>query len=98
MCKARRRAPFDLAGVNVAGIGEGDYGFHDISAAPDPTGAAGKTQYVQVVNSSLAVFDKTGKLLGPVGINAIWQKSGGACEKTLIADPVAQYDRSQTAG
>ena len=83
-----------VAGVNVAGVGEGDYGFHDISAAPDPTGAAGKTQYVQVVNSSLAVFDKTGKLLmGPVGINAIWQKFGGACEQTLIADPVAQYDK-----
>ena len=83
-----------VAGVNIAGIGEGDYGFHDSSAAPDPTGAAGKTQYVQMVNSSLAVFDKTGKLLmGPVGINAIWQKFGGECEKTLIADPVAQYDK-----
>jgi len=83
-----------VAGVNVAGIGEGDYGFHDSSAAPDPTGAAGKTQYVQVVNSSLAVFDKTGKILmGPVGLSAIWQKFGGACEKTLIADPVAQYDK-----
>jgi hypothetical protein len=83
-----------VAGVNVAGIGEGDYGFQDSSAAPDPTGAAGKTQYVQVVNSSLAVFDKTGKLLaGPVGLNVIWQKFGGACETTLVADPVAQYDK-----
>lgn len=82
-------------GLNIAGIGEGDYNFHDNSAAPDPTGAVGKTQYVQVVNSSLGVFDKaSGKLvLGPVGINAIWQKFGGACEKTLIADPVAQYDK-----
>ena len=83
-----------VAGVNVAGVGEGDYGFHDSSAAPDPTGSAGKTQYVQVVNSSLGVFDKTGKLLmGPVAINAMWQNFGGACEQTLIADPVAQYDK-----
>jgi hypothetical protein len=81
--------------LNFAGIGEGDYGYHDRSTAPDATGAVGKTQYVQVVNSSLAVFDKsTGRLkLGPLGINSIWQKFGGACEKTLIADPVAQYDK-----
>src|SRR5690349_17595379 len=40
------------AGLNVAGIGNGDYGFAPDSAPPDTTGAVGATQYVQWVNES----------------------------------------------
>src|SRR5882672_10279511 len=46
------------AGLNFAGVGNGDYGFAPDAAPPDTNGAAGATQYVQWVNESFAVFDK----------------------------------------
>ena len=55
----------------------------------------GRTQYVQWVNSSLAVLDKaTGKhLLGPVPGNTLFKGFGGQCEKTNDGDPLVNYDR-----
>ena len=47
------------AGLNFAGVGNGDYGFAPNAAPPDTNGAIGATQYVQWVNESFAVFDKT---------------------------------------
>src|SRR5215467_2149001 len=38
------------AGLNFAGVGDGDYGFAPNAAPPDTNGAAGATQYVQWVN------------------------------------------------
>ena len=67
------------AGLNFAGVGQGDYGFSDDAAPPDTNGAVGATQYVQWVNESFAVFDKTsGALLkGPVAGNTLFSALGG---------------------
>src|SRR5215831_16343655 len=48
---------------------------------PDPNGAVGTTQYVQMVNASYQVFNKnTGaNLLGPVPISSLWSGFGGVC-------------------
>jgi hypothetical protein len=83
------------AGLNFAGVGNGDYGFTPNAAPPDTNGAAGATQYVQWVNESFAVFDKaTGNLLkGPVAGNALFQNLGGACAAFNDGDPIAQYDK-----
>src|SRR6266581_9099642 len=47
------------SGLSFAGVGNGNYGFVPNAAPPDTNGAVGATQYVQWVNESFAVFDKT---------------------------------------
>ncbi|HEX6507552.1 MAG TPA: hypothetical protein VF221_07970, partial [Chloroflexota bacterium] len=90
-------------GLNFAGIGLGDYGFAPNAAPPDTNGAVGATQYVQWVNESFAVFDKsTGAIASgfPKAGNSIWsglkdssgQPSG--CAVNNDGDPVAQYDKA----
>src|SRR5205823_2172559 len=66
------------------------------AAPPDTNGAAGATQYVQWVNESFAVFDKsTGALIkGPVAGNSLWANLGGACAANNDGDPIAQYDKA----
>src|SRR6266699_884819 len=64
-------------------------------APPDPDGEVGKTQYVQMVNEGIQVFDKlTGtSLLGPVAITSIWSGFGGACQTGGNGDPIVEYDQ-----
>ena len=83
------------AGLNFAGVGNGDYGFAPNAAPPDTNGAVGATQYVQWVNESFAVFDKaTGALvLGPVAGNTLWSGFGGGCQTNNDGDPIVQYDK-----
>ncbi len=83
------------AGLNFAGVGNGDYGFVPDSAPPDTNGAVGATQFVQWVNESFAVFDKgTGALLsGPTSGNTLWSGFGDGCETNNDGDPIAQYDK-----
>lgn len=85
------------AGLNFAGVGKGDYGFAPNAAPPDTSGAVGATQYVQWVNESFAVFDKTtGTLLnGPVAGNQLFQGLGAThpCAVNNDGDPIAQYDK-----
>ena len=84
------------AGLNFAGVGQGDYGFSPDAAPPDTNGAVGATQYVQWVNESFAVFDKaTGaKLYGPAAGNTLWAGFGGGCQNNNDGDPIAQYDKA----
>jgi len=85
------------AGLNFAGVGNGDYGFIPNSAPPDTNGAVGATQYVQWVNESFAVFSKsTGSLIkGPVAGNQLFQSLGAThpCAVNNDGDPLAQYDK-----
>src|SRR5216684_6765048 len=68
---------------------------------PDTNGAVGATQFVQMVNVTLAVYDKSsGALqLGPAAIHTLWSGFGGLCEfgggtPTFAdgGDPVVLYD------
>ena len=63
-------------------------------APPDPNGAVGLTQYVQIVNEAYQVFDKaTGNsVLGPNSISSIWSGFGGVCQNNGSGDPVVLYD------
>lgn len=83
-------------GVNFAGVGKGDYGFSPDAAPPDTNGVVGATQYVQYVNESIAVFDKTtGDLqMGPVKGHTIWTGFKSDCAKADDGDPIAQYDKA----
>jgi hypothetical protein len=80
-----------------AGVGQGDYGFTDRYAPPDTNGAVGATQYVQWVNVSFAVFDKTTHAIAPgfpKAGNAVWAGFGGGCETNNDGDPIVQYDKT----
>src|SRR5438876_2718291 len=67
---------------------------------PDPNIAVGKNDpstglgyIVQLVNSQIAVFDKTGKVLtSPVSLSSLWAPLGGNCAANNAGDPVVQYD------
>src|SRR6266852_3039021 len=68
---------------------------------PDTNGAVGDTQFVQMVNVTIAVYDKSsGALrLGPAAIHTLWSGFGGLCEfgggtPTFSdgGDPVVLYD------
>jgi hypothetical protein len=67
------------AAVNVNGL----FG----AFPPDPSGAAGPNYYVQAVNSSYRVFDKTGSPETPAyALNTLWDRGGAG-------DPIVMYDR-----
>lgn len=86
--------------LNFDGVGDGFTGpngtFTVDSAPPDTDGAVGATQYVSLVNSGLAVFDKTtgNVVYGPVPTNTLWSGFGGGCETNNDGDGVVIYDRA----
>ena len=86
--------------LKFPGVGAGDYGYNIGAAPPNTNGDVGSTQYVQLVNTAFAVFDKaTGSLLyGPAAGNTLWadlvnDPNFGACATTNDGDPVVQYDQ-----
>jgi len=84
-------------GLNFAGVGNGDYGFAPNAAPPDTNGVVGATQYVQWVNESFAVFNKsTGAIASgfPKAGNTLWSGFGGGCQNNNDGDPIAQYDKA----
>jgi len=88
------------AGSGVDGVGQGFSGpqgtFSVNSAPPDTNGAVGATQYVQLVNTGFAVFDKATKnvVYGPVQTNTLWSGFGGPCESDNDGDAVVVYDKA----
>jgi N-acetylneuraminic acid mutarotase len=64
-------------------------------APPDTNGEVGATQYVQIVNTALQVFDKSNgnSLLGPINLESLWSGFGGVCETNEEGDPVVLYDQ-----
>ncbi len=95
--KALQSEPGPEVGIqpkaNFGGIGANGY------IPPDPNIAVGKNNsqgigyIVQMVNSELAIFDKSGNLVtGPVSLSSLWQPLGGPCAGSNAGDPVVQYD------
>jgi hypothetical protein len=63
-------------------------------APPDTNGDVGPNHYVQTVNVSYAVWDKSGnQLQAPRAINTIWTGFGGPCETSNDGDPIVLYDQ-----
>jgi hypothetical protein len=84
-----------VTSLSFEGLGQGQYGFSVTSAPPDTNGAVGATQYVQWVNTSFAVFNKTtGALVaGPTAGNTLWSGFGGGCQSNNDGDPIVLYDK-----
>src|SRR5438093_6809282 len=82
---------------SFAGVGNGFSGpngtFSVNSAPPDTNGAVGPNHYVETVNTSFAIFNKSGTpIYGPVPINQIWSGFGGGCQTNNDGDPTVVYD------
>ncbi len=85
------------------GVGNGFSGpqgtFTVNSAPPDTNGAVGPQDYVQIVNTDFAVFNKDASRgavgsvrYGPVAINTLWSGFGGLCQSDNDGDPIVVYD------
>ena len=83
------------AGLNILGIGVGFPGYSTQSVVPDTAGAAGPTQFVQWVDESFAVFNKTSGAVvyGPANGNTLWQSLGGTCAANNNINPIVQFDQ-----
>jgi hypothetical protein len=86
-------------GLNLEGVGQGFTGpsgtFSVNSAPPDPNGAVGPNNYVQLVNESFAIFNKSGAAIyGPVPTNTLWSGFGGGCQSNDDGDATVVYDRT----
>jgi hypothetical protein len=77
------------------GLGNGQYGFSVTGAPPDTNGTVGSTQYVQWVNTSFAIFNKSNGALiaGPTAGNTLWSGFGGGCQTNNDGDPIVVYDK-----
>ncbi len=74
---------FDFAGM-------GDFNQY---TPPDTNGDVGPNHYVQMVNVSFAIYDKSGTLVdGPHPYNTLFVGAGGVCESNNDGDPVVLYD------
>ena len=81
---------FDGLGVGFSG----PQGETDARNPSDNSLAAGPNAIVQIINSRMAVYTKTGKvLLGPVITNTLFAGFGGQCEKQVSGDAVVRYDQ-----
>jgi len=62
---------------------------------PDPNGAIGRNQYVEMVNVIFGVYDRHGNLLsGPTQIGSLWQGFSVSDCTDESGDPVVLYDRT----
>lgn len=78
---------------NFPGLGNGFSGFNVTGAPSDDNLAVGPNDVVQVVNSSYAVFSKTGTvLLWPVSFATLFSGYSN-CVRSSYSDPIALYDR-----
>ncbi len=73
--------------VNFEGMANGTSG-HWVTP-PDTQGDVGPNHYVQVVNTSFQVWDKSGNsMLGPIDMYSLWSDFS----PTALSDPIVLYD------
>src|SRR5579884_2605381 len=83
-------ASFDGLGVGF----EGPQGRATLHNPSDNSLAVGPDHVVQIVNTRMAVFTKTGTVVyGPVPTNNVFRGFGGACEERDNGDAVVRYDQ-----
>lgn len=86
-------APAIPLGANFEGQGAGMNGFQPGGVPPDTDGDIGPNDYVQVVNTSLTVFSRTGTVkLGPSPTGSVFTGFNGACGQSNDGDATVRYD------
>lgn len=81
-------------GLHLGGLAGGNCSFQDFDAS-DASGAVGFDYYVQVVNTAIVVYDKSGNVLaGPVSTTTFWDNQPACCEMGVCGtDAVVRFDR-----
>jgi len=87
-----------VLGLGFEGVGQGFTGpqgtFSVTSAPPDPNGVVGPNNFVEIVNQSFAIFNKSGTpIYGPVPTNTLWSGFGGGCQTNNDGDATVEYDK-----
>lgn len=79
--------------VNFEGMGAGLTGFTSGGVPPDTDGDIGPNHYMQVVNTSLTIFSRTGTMiLGPANTSSVFSGFAGACGTSNDGDATVRYD------
>ncbi len=61
---------------------------------PDPNGDVGPNDYVEAVNTAIAIYSKTGTLLASFTEDNLWSGvAGSLCNGNSQGDPIVTYDR-----
>ncbi len=61
---------------------------------PDPNGDVGPNDYVEAVNTAVAIYNKTGTLLASFTEDNLWSGvAGSLCNGSSQGDPIVTYDR-----
>ena len=82
--------------VNFEGLRNTDNPNGILVNPPDPVGAVGPNNYVEMVNLVFAVYDKQGnRLLGPTPLGALWQNFAVPDCAGLSGDPIVLYDQTE---
>ncbi|MGE5140191.1 MAG: hypothetical protein ACM3JD_12070, partial [Rudaea sp.] len=81
-------------GLNFKGLSKPSWG---VAIPPDPNGDVGPNHYIQTVNTSIGIFDKSGNQLAAFNFNTFFSSGGGtgtACDvnNNKGSDPVVVYD------
>jgi uncharacterized repeat protein (TIGR02543 family) len=84
----RESTQMPSAATSFAGMGN-VHGY----TPPDTNGDVGPNHYVQTVNTTMRIYDKSGTpLTATTDTNALWSGFGGLCETTNQGDPIVLYD------
>ncbi len=59
---------------------------------PDTNGDVGPNHYIQTVNTSIGIFDKTGTRLAAFSFNSFFTGAASPCNTSNMGDPVVVYD------
>ncbi|HEX8070048.1 MAG TPA: BACON domain-containing carbohydrate-binding protein, partial [Pyrinomonadaceae bacterium] len=91
-------APMPTPKQNFAGLSSNSIvtgGFAGAGIPPDINGEVGLNHYVQAVNSSWAIYSKTGTLLAAFTENSLWANTSSTtpCKGSNQGDPVVIYDQ-----
>jgi hypothetical protein len=79
--------------ANFEGMGAGLAGFSPGGVPPDTDGDIGPNHYMQVVNTSITVFSRTGTvMLGPANTSSVFAGFAGACGTSNDGDATIRYD------
>ncbi len=79
--------------TSFGGIGANGFIPPDPNIAVGKTNASGVGYIVQLVNSEMAVYNKSGAVVsGPVSLDSLWSALGGGCATNNAGDPIVQYD------
>ncbi len=60
---------------------------------PDTNGDVGPSHYIQTVNTSIGIYDKTGALITAFTFDTLMNGIGTPCDATNMGDPIVLYDR-----